>query len=191
MIYNTTTTCWRCLCSGSAICGGTLMKRSLSSSPTGLLVSLRTFSSCSIMLWVEFFSHRFRISSFTSSTHCTPCQQQQHDFRISMNNNRRELVMRANAVTFLSVRLSMVVKPNTSSGSPSSSLSSGTSACWSTVNNGGQPEYRLKHLSWFENHWGTHPDYTANVILLNDDVCHLWCINMSLQEELFPNMNET
>lgn len=35
----------------------------------------------------------------------------------------------ANVVTFLSVRLSIVMKPNTSSGS-SSSLSSGTSDCW-------------------------------------------------------------
>lgn len=35
----------------------------------------------------------------------------------------------ANGVTFRSVRLSMVMKPNTSSGS-SSSLSSGTSDCW-------------------------------------------------------------
>lgn len=35
----------------------------------------------------------------------------------------------ANGVTFLSVRLSIVMKPNTSSGS-SSSLSSGTSDCW-------------------------------------------------------------
>lgn len=95
--------------------------------------------------------------------------------------------MRASGFAFLSVRLSMVVKPNTSSGSPSSSLSSGTSACWSTVNNGGQPEYRLQHLSWFEHHRGTHPDHTANVILLNDDVCHLWCVDMGLQEELFPN----
>lgn len=45
--------------------------------------------------------------------------------------------MYASGVTFLSVRLSIVVNPNTSSGS-SSSLSSGTSACWSKVNNGGQ-----------------------------------------------------
>lgn len=66
---------WSCLCSGRAICGGTLMKRSLSSSPTGLLVSLRICSSCSVTLWVEFFSHWSTISSFTSSTHCTPCQQ--------------------------------------------------------------------------------------------------------------------
>ncbi len=68
---------WSCLCSGRAICGGTLMKRSLSSSPTGLLVSLRICSSCSVTLWVEFFSHWSTISFFTSSTHCTPCQQHQ------------------------------------------------------------------------------------------------------------------
>lgn len=66
---------WRCLCRGSAICGGTLMKRSLSSSPTGLLVSFRIFDSCSVILWVEFFSHWFRMSSFTSSTQWTPWKQ--------------------------------------------------------------------------------------------------------------------
>lgn len=73
---------WRCLCRGSAICGGTLMKRSLSSRPTGLLVSLRIFSSCSVIPWVEFFSHWFRISSFTSSTQWTPWKHHRHNFRI-------------------------------------------------------------------------------------------------------------
>lgn len=66
---------WRCLCSGRAICGGTLTKRSLSSSPTGLLVSPRTFSSCSVTLGAALFSQRSKRSSFTSSTHCTSCRQ--------------------------------------------------------------------------------------------------------------------
>ena len=36
-------------------------------------------------------------------------------------------------------------------------------------------------------HRVTHLDDTSNVILLDDDVCHLWCIYMSLQEELDPD----
>lgn len=79
--HNRVATHWRCLCSGRAICGGTLTKRSLSSSPTGLLVSPRIFSSCSVTLGVAFFSQRSRRSSLTSSTHCTSCQQVRLQFR--------------------------------------------------------------------------------------------------------------
>lgn len=71
---------WRCLCSGRAICGGTLTKRSLSSSPTGLLVSPRIFSSCSVTLGAALFSQRSKRSSFTSSTHCTSCRQVSRQF---------------------------------------------------------------------------------------------------------------
>lgn len=28
------------------------------------------------------------------------------------------------------------------------------------------------------------------MILLNDDVCHLGCIDMSLQEDLYPNITD-
>lgn len=63
---------WSCWCIGRAICGGTLMNRSLSSKPTGLLVSLKSLSSCSTMLFAQFFSQKLRTNSLICSAHWVP-----------------------------------------------------------------------------------------------------------------------
>ena len=63
---------WSCWCMGSAICGGTLMNLSLSRKPTGLAVSLKSLSSCSTMLFSQFFSQRRRINSLICSAQGVP-----------------------------------------------------------------------------------------------------------------------
>ena len=91
---------WSCWCMGSAICGGTLMNRSLSRKPTGLAVSLKSLSNSSTVLFSQFFSQRRRINS---------------------------LICSAQGVPFLSVKFRRLMKPKISSSSTSSSLSSETS----------------------------------------------------------------
>lgn len=63
---------WSCWCIGSAICGGTLMNLSLSRKPTGLLVSFKSLSSCSTVLFSQFFSQRPRTNSLICSAHWVP-----------------------------------------------------------------------------------------------------------------------
>lgn len=173
------------------------MKRSLSSSPTGLAVSLRICSSCSVMLWVELFSHWSTISSFTSSTHCTPCQK--HHTHLQWNVKQTSItwvnsrIIRATCWRSVCEMLPFSLwgwalwwsqtlrRGHHHHCLPAPRLagkqSEGTGEYMRRVETAVKSETRL-------NSWVTHLDDTSYVILLNDEVCHLWCIYMSLQKHL-------
>lgn len=63
---------WSCWYMGRAICGGILMNLSLRRRPTGLVVSFKNLSSCSTMLFSQFFSQKLRINSWICSAHWVP-----------------------------------------------------------------------------------------------------------------------
>lgn len=169
------------------------MKRSLSSSPTGLLASLRIFSSCSVTHCVEFFWHWSIISSFTSSTHCTPCKQRTYNLN---DHNITQLVSNADGPRWFYLPLCKVQHGDESKHFIGIFIitvfrhlslleqSKGMGYEWL------QRDGHLHSLRPAENGWATHFDDTTNVTLLNDDVSHLWCIDMRLQEELFPHITD-
>ncbi len=124
---------WSCLCMGRAICGGTLTNLSLSSSPTESLLSSSSFSNRSWTSGELLLAHCSISMSFSFSRHSTPWTQTALMTHCPEPQTKDSSVMwwcrTQSMITCLSVMFTMLMTPNTSSGSPSSSLSSGTSAC--------------------------------------------------------------